>query len=271
MLSEIKSKVLVDIHNHIYPDNLAERAVQSVGEFYTLDMLPSGGTVSHLLGTQERGGFDYSLVQSVALTPKQVTTINDFIAEQCQQHSSFIGFGTMHHDFADKQAEVERAIALGLKGMKLHPDSQGVNADDDRLMEFYALIEGRLPLMLHCGDYRYDYSHPHRVKRILQEFPNLVVNCAHFGGWSIFDLAVEYLEDENCYLDISSSTMFLGKRRTTELIKHYGAKRILFGSDYPMWSPIDEMERLGHCELSAKEQEQIMWHSAESYLGMELG
>jgi predicted TIM-barrel fold metal-dependent hydrolase len=137
-------------------------------------------------------------------------------------------------------------------------------------MEFYALVEGRLPIMLHCGDYRYDFSHPRRMKRVLQEFPNLVVNCAHFGGWSLYDLAVEYLEDERCFMDISSASVYLGPRRTTELIRHYGPERILFGSDYPMWDPVVEMERFFLNNLTSKEQEQVLWHSAEAYLGREL-
>ena len=50
--------------------------------------------------------------------------------------------------------------------MKLHPDTQKVNMDDDRLMRIYEPIEGRMPLVMHCGDYRTDFSHPRRMKRI---------------------------------------------------------------------------------------------------------
>jgi len=104
----------------------------------------------------------------------------------------------------------------------------------------------------------------------LQEFPNLVANCAHFGGWSIYDLAVEYLEDEHCFMDLSSSAVYLGPRRTTELIRIYGPERILFGSDYPMWNPAEEVERFYLNNLSSKEQEQVLWHSAEAYLSRDL-
>ena len=262
------SIVRIDIHNHIYPESLAPRAVKGVGSFYNIEMNCSG-RVDELLEHQAQAGLDYSLVHSVALKPEQVTSINDFIAEQCSLHPSFIGFGTMHQDFEDMEGEIKRATALGLKGFKLHPDSQGVCIDDERLMSFYSLIEGRLPVMLHCGDYRYDYSHPRRTKRVLQEFPNLSANCAHFGGWSLYDLAIEYLLDEHCFMDLSSASVYLGPRRTTELIKLYGADRILFGSDYPMWNPVEEMERFYLNDLTAKEQEQVLWHSAEAYLGRE--
>lgn len=259
----------IDIHNHVYPDSIAERAVQQVGKFYDV-VMACGGTVDELLELQEQAGLDYSLIHSVALKPEQVTTINDFLAEQCRKHASFIGFATMHQDFEDMEGEIERALAMGLIGFKLHPDSQGVNIDDDRLMRFYSLLEGRIPLMVHCGDYRFDNSHPKRTKRVLQEFPKLVVNCAHFGGWSLCDLALEYLEDEQCFMDISSASVYLGPRRTTELIRIYGAERILFGSDYPMWNPVEEIERFALNDLTSLEREQILCRSAEAYLGRDL-
>jgi predicted TIM-barrel fold metal-dependent hydrolase len=137
-------------------------------------------------------------------------------------------------------------------------------------MRFYELIEGRLPLILHCGDYRWDNSHPHRIKEILHTFPKLVLNAAHFGGWSLYDLALEYLEDERCFLDVSSASIYLGQRRTTELIHIYGADRILFGSDFPMWSPVVELERFMKNDLTESEREMILWRNAERFVGEDL-
>lgn len=260
---------IIDAHCHIYPEGIAAKAVESVGKFYNIKM--SGeGTAKKLLELQCEAGIGASIVHSVALRETNVQNINDFIAEQAKINPSLIGFAAMHHDFAGMEEEVERCIALGLKGFKLHPDSQGVNADDPRLMSFYELIEGRYPLILHCGDYRWDNSHPHRIKNILHSFPNLVLNAAHFGGWSIYDLALEFLEDENCFLDVSSASIYLGQRRTTELIRIYGAQRILFGSDYPMWSPAQELERFMKNDLSEAEREMILWRNAERFVGEQL-
>ncbi|MDR1183918.1 MAG: amidohydrolase [Coriobacteriales bacterium] len=257
---------IVDVHCHIYPDKIATKATESVGRFYQIEMKGKGST-SDLLACQEQANITASIVHSVALRADNVRSINDFIAEQVHLHPSLIGFATMHQEFENMEAEIERCIALGLKGFKLHPDSQGANADDPRLMHLYEILEGRLPLILHCGDYRWDNSHPRRIREILHAFPNLVLNAAHFGGWSLCDLAVEYLEDENCFMDISSSSVYLGSRRTTELIHIYGAERILFGSDYPMWNPAEEVERFLRNNLSDAEREQICWHNAESFVG----
>jgi predicted TIM-barrel fold metal-dependent hydrolase len=261
---------IVDVHTHIYPDKIAAKAVAGVGDFYHLKMAGKG-TVDGLFEALEGSGITHSIVHSVALTPKQVESINNFIAKQCQLHPNLIGFATMHQDFEDIAAEVERVIDLGLKGFKLHPDSQGVNLDDPRLMRLYELIEGRLPIIFHTGDYRYDFSSPQRLIRVLHEFPQLTVNAAHYGGWSIPNLALEYLEHENCFLDISSSTMYLGRRRSRELIEAYGFDRILFGADYPMWNPKDELETYRSFELPALANEKILWRNAERFAGVDLG
>ena len=123
---------------------------------------------------------------------------------------------------------------------------------------------------MHTGDYRYDYSHPRRLKKVLHAFPNLVVDAAHFGGWSVFDLAVEYLEDENCFLDMSSSRAFLGARRTQELVRIYGTGRILFGSDFPMWSPAKEYEDFASLDFTEAELADMTWHNAERFLNMKV-
>ena len=92
----------------------------------------------------------------------------------------------MHADFENKIEEVERATELGLRGVKIHPDTQLFNMDDERMFELYDYLRQKdIPLLIHCGDYRYDYSHPRRLKRLLREFPGITVIGAHFGGWSM--------------------------------------------------------------------------------------
>ncbi len=260
----------IDCHCHIYPQRIAERAVQSVGDFYAIEMDASEGTGEGLLASCEGSPITHHVVHSVATKPGNVESINDFIAAQCREHPEFIGFATLHQDYPDPEGEIERAIAMGLRGLKLHPDTQAVNMDDPRLMRIYEIMEGRLPVIIHCGDYRYDYSHPRRMKRVLQAFPNLVVDAAHFGGWSIFDLAVEYLENESCFLDMSSAQAFLGPRRTAELVRIYGTDRILFGSDFPMWDPKEEYAMFTALDFTDEEFEDMLHHNAERFLGFKI-
>lgn len=261
---------VIDCHCHIYPEKIAGRAVQSVGDFYLIHMDESEGTGEGLLAACADSPITHYVVHSVAVKASNVQHINDYIASQCAVHPEFIGFATMHQDFEDPEAEIERAISLGLRGLKLHPDTQMVNMDDPRLMRVYEIIEGRLPLIVHTGDYRYDYSHPRRLKNILRTFPNLVVDAAHYGGWSIPEQGYDYLHNENLFIDISSSMQFLGARRSRELIEMWGTERVLFGSDFPMWSPVDEYNTFMSLGFTDDECENMLWHNCERFLGFEV-
>lgn len=261
---------VVDIHAHIYPEKIAERAVEAIGEFYMLKM-KGEGTAEKLLAAAEGTPITHFVVHSVATAEKSVETINTFIASECEKHPEFIGFATMHHEYADPILELERAQALGLCGVKLHPDTQQVDMDDPRLMDVYEFMEAiGMPLIVHAGDYRYDYSSPERLINVLKTFPKLRVNAAHMGGWSIHDVAVEYLEHENCFVDCSSSMAFMGDRRMRELVEIYGADRVLFGSDFPMWDPKSEFERFNALGFSEEEYEKMYWKNAERFLGFEI-
>ena len=100
---------VIDAHAHIYPDKIASRAVDAVGDFYLIDMFGEG-TVEHLLSAQQHAPITHFIVHSVATTPGSVESINNFIAEQCRQHPEFIGFMAMHQDYPEPEKEIERAI-----------------------------------------------------------------------------------------------------------------------------------------------------------------
>ena len=261
---------VLDCPCHVYPERIAERATAAVGAFYDIHMDVENGTTVGLLTACEGAPIKRFVIHSVATRADQVRSINDFVADECAAHPEFTGFMTLHQDLTDDelQTEIDHACERGLRGIKLHPDTQQVDMDDPRLMRVYEIAQARkLPMIIHTGDYRYDYSHPRRMKRILRDFPDLVVNAAHFGGWSIFDLAVEYLEDENCFMDMSSSMALIGRRRTRELTRLHGTDRIMFGSDFPMWSPTAELDEFVAAGFSDAELENLLRNNALRFLG----
>jgi predicted TIM-barrel fold metal-dependent hydrolase len=260
--------MVIDFHAHIYPEKIADKAIANIWEFYKIPMQMDGTALS-LLENGRSGGIDRFVVFSPAAVPEQVQSINNFIAEVCRRHPAFVGFGTLHHKMPNPSDEIDRLIDMGLRGIKLHPDMQRFNIDDDAMMDIYAALEGRLPVIFHSGDYRYSYSHPSRLARALDNFPKLTAVAAHFGGWSLFDIAMDYLKDRSCYFDVSSSLPYLGKRRSVELIRIYGAERFLFGSDYPMWNPAACLADFYELNLTSSENEKILHKNALAVLGME--
>ena len=130
----------------------------------------------------------------------------------------------------------------------------------------YEMVSGRVPVLIHMGDKRYNYSHPIRLRKVLDLFPGLGAIAAHFGGYSMYDTACELLKDTTCVMDISSSMMFMEAGMPERYINIYGAERMAFGSDFPMFDPAQEVEHLMRLNLTDAQKEQIAHKTAERIL-----
>jgi predicted TIM-barrel fold metal-dependent hydrolase len=116
------------------------------------------------------------------------------------------------------------------------------------------------------GDQRYDYSHPVKLRRILDLFPKLQVIAAHFGGYGMYETAYDLLKDKDCIFDVSSSLMFMEDGVAERYIRAYGPERMAFGTDYPLWDPVTETERFFRLRLTDEEFDQIGHKTAERFL-----
>ena len=72
---------------------------------------------------------------------------------------------------------------------------------------------------------------------------------------------------ENVYVDTSSSLYALSPEEGRRIIRHYSRDRVLFGTDYPMWRPKEELERFRNLKLTDEEEEKILCLNAETLLG----
>lgn len=259
--------MIIDAHAHIFPDKIAEKAVEGIGGFYGMNV-DYDGTLGTLLSEGAAAGVDRFIVQSVATVPEQVTAINNFIAASVEKFpDKLIGFGAMHPDFADIAGETERIISLGLKGIKLHSDFQRFDIDDERAFPIYEAAEGRLPVLFHIGDNRYDYSSPERLMNVVKRFPKLTVIGAHLAGWSMWDKGAELFAGSGIYADCSSSLYAMSPEHAVELIRKLGADRVMWGTDYPMWSAKDELERFNRLPLTDRERRLILSENARRLIG----
>lgn len=259
-------KKIIDAHCHIYPDKIALKASTATGSFYDIPC-KCDGKVSTMLEEGEKAGVTHYIIQSVATTPAQVPSINKFIADEVNKADGIMtGLGTMHPDCEDKEKEIKNIISLGLKGVKLHPDIQGFKIDDYRMLKIYELCEKyNLVILMHTGDIRYDYSNSNRMLPIIEIYKNLKVIGAHLGGWSIWEEASEKLaHHDNFFVDCSSSLYALTPEKASEIIRKYGVDKVLFGTDYPMWTPTEELERFNKLDLTDMEREHILHINAEN-------
>lgn len=260
--------MIIDSHAHIFPDKIAEKAVEGIGSFYDLKMR-FDGKISTLIDIGTKAGVEKFVVQSVATTPAQVESINNFIAKSVETYpDKLIGFAAIHPDYEDICGELDRAYEMGLKGVKIHPDFQHFHIDDDKAMKIYEHIEGKMPLLVHTGDYRYEWSKPERMARVLDAFPKLQVIGAHFGGWSEWDKVEEAYAGREIWVDTSSALYELSTETAMKLIRFFGVDHVLFGTDYPMWSAVEELEMLSKLPLTDEEREMILHGNIEKLLGI---
>ena len=256
---------VIDMHAHFFPDALAKRAVANLGDYYHLKM-HCNGTFSDLSQRAEKAGITKLVVHSTALKASQVEIINDSTASHISDNVA--GFGTLHQDYeGDFEKEVQRIISLGLKGIKLHPDFQHFNIDDEKMYPVYDIIRAyKLPILFHTGDANSPCSAPHRLRKVLDDFPGIIAIGAHLGGHHQWDEAEEYLYGRDVYIDTSSCHRTLSHRQIKELIRKHDTDRIMFGTDYPIETfeyCIENFLKLG---LTDDENEKILYTNANKLI-----
>lgn len=262
---------VINSHCHIYPEKIASKAVEGIKNFYDLNMSLNGRT-DDLIKDGSKVGVVHYLVHSVATTPKQVKSINEFISYEVKSHNGlFTGFGTLHPDSDDIEGDFNYLCDLGLKGVKLHPDFQLFALNEKKAFDLGEVIAaGDVPLLIHCGDFRYNYSNPEQLIPFLDNFPDLTVIGAHFAGWSMWEDATRQLSGrENLYVDLSSSLYALSTETANELIHAYGTDKVLWGTDYPMWDSVSEMEYFNRIDLTDEERSMILYENAAKLLKLE--
>lgn len=260
---------IIDLHVHIYPDKIARRASASIGDFYDTPVRHDG-SIDTLLSLMQAAGVSLSVVHSVAVTPERVTTVNDFIARSAAEHpDKLVGFATLHPDMSDPAGELARALSMGLRGVKIHNDMQRVALDDPRMEKIFDACEGVCPLLLHAGDLRYHYDNPSQIAAVAKRHPGVTFIAAHFGGYTEWEEAAKWLPGlPNVFTDTSSSFFRLGSEGMRRMIALYGTDRVMYGTDYPMWTPADEIAAVRGLGLSEDALESILYGNAARLLGL---
>ena len=268
---------IFDAHTHIYPDNLAPKAVGNLGAFYRYGV-QCDGTFDGFLKNAREGGVDGFLLLTVVTNAHQVPVVNNFAAD-CMKRGREAGltalsFCGIHQDMTDeeKEKELERCREMGMTGVKLHPDIQGIDLDDKRLFPLYEMLtEKNLPVCFHMGDERpgMNFSEPEKLIRLKEKFPDLKVIAAHFGGYKIWDRAEEiFAGREGIMFDCSSSLSYMTRERAKRIIERLGTENIMFGTDHPSLTAKGEVDNFLRIELTEKEREDILWNNAARFLGV---
>lgn len=254
--------MIIDFHAHIFPPKIAEKATKSIGDFYNLKMSYIG-TPEELVKSGSKIGVSKYIVHSTATKAMQVESINNYIIDELIDYPEFVGYGTIHPDYDNFENELKRIKSEGLRGVKLHPDFQLFQIDSPRMDAIYEVItELELPVIVHAGDKRYDFSGPKRIAHVLEKHPKIELIAAHFGGYSEWENSMEHLVGKKVWFDTSSSLFSLPVETANKMIRDHGYEKFLFGSDFPMWDHEGELERFNKLDLTAEMRDAILYKNA---------
>ncbi len=264
--------MIIDFHTHAFPERIAGRAVEGLS-FASGGLSPqTDGTLASLKSKMQSDGVDISVVLGIATNPTQQKNLNNFAAEINSQ-AEFVGFGSVHPDAEDALDELERIKALGLKGIKLHPEYQKFFVDDERMKPIYKKISQLgLITVFHTG-YDIGFSEPfhcmpENLGNALKWFDSPVV-AAHWGGWRCAKETLKHLcNKENLWFDISFGYGTMLKSEAQKIIEKHTPEKLLFGSDMPWHGPKWEIRLLESLDISAEDKEKIYYKNAMKLLGI---
>jgi hypothetical protein len=274
--------MLIDCHTHAFADKIADKARDYIIEYYGLKT-NFGARFSDLIDSAREASLNALILLTAATKPEQVHTINNWVLKtlpalkKSMENSphplpQIIPFGAYHTGDSGWQSEITRLRAAKIKGIKLHPEFQGIDLADPVLNDFFDEIENDFIVMIHVGDRTVsdkNLSTPKKVAAIHKNFPGLKIIAAHMGGYKLWDEAYEYLAGKDLYIDTSSAICYMESAMIRKIIERHGTDRVLFGSDFPMKSPKDEYEVLdGLHWLSAPEKEKIAGINCANLLGI---
>jgi len=287
--------MIIDIHTHAFPDEIAPRAIEALSK--CSGVAPhTDGTLAGLRASMRKAGIDRAVVAPIATKPAQVASINRWAAEVNNRgevsrdlrsaqitkhpaakadraHHDIICLGTLHPDQEDWGPDIAQLVADGTPGVKLHPDYQLFFVDDAKVMPMYrALADAGLFLLFHAGvDIGLPppvHCTPGRLARVLDEVPDLTVIAAHMGGYKCWDEVHRYLAGRNLFLDTCYTFADLGAERMTALIRAHGADRVLFGTDSPWTDQAAEVANIRGLDLDAAEIDALLGGNAQKLLGL---
>ena len=265
--------MMIDFHTHIFPDKIAARSIEALSKVSGVKAA-TDGTLKGLLASMDRSGVDLSVIMPVVTKPSQFESVNTFAAKVNEEYAGrLLSFGGIHPDSEDYKSELNRIKELGLPGIKLHPDYQGVMIDDVRYMNIieyadeldltilvHAGIDIGLPEPVHCP--------PDKARKVLDTLKPKKLVLAHMGGWKQWEEVYESLAGEQVYLDTAFCFDYMTQDMFLKLCEKHGVDKILFATDSPWSDAHRDIETINNLPLSNAEKEVIFSGNAMKLLNV---
>jgi predicted TIM-barrel fold metal-dependent hydrolase len=207
---------------------------------------------------------DVAVVSAIVAGPQ---ADNDEMRAACDGFPGRL-YGYINLDLRDvpgSLAELHRwAGDKRFRGVKLHPANHQYFPFGEELFPVYERIEKLgVPVLWHTGTY--PTSMPLQVAWVAREFPRIPCILAHFGLSQAADCFPSAALALNVYVDTSANPAIPLLRAW---IDRYGAERLLWGSDYPLYRAPYELARIDALAQTARERELILGSNARTLFNL---
>lgn len=181
---------------------------------------------------------------------------NSQVAAAIQAHPDrFWGFAFINPADANALSDAERLLASGFKGIKLALLQYPAALDGPQISALCELARARrVPIFFHQG-LTPEAADPTTMFR---RFPDVNFIIAH-AGVQYFEQAVELARScRNVWLDTSS--YFVTSAKLVRLIRELGARKLVFGSDFPVMvnKTSDALSKIMALRISDRERAAIL-------------
>ncbi len=267
----MKSRSVIDFHTHVFPDDIAPRALKALSEHSGPYRPCTDGTLKGLLNSMDSAGITLSVVANIATKPTQSKAILGFsrtiVSERIYPLVSF-----HPENSPDEVYEIlKEASSSGIRGVKLHPMYQGFAIDDRAMFPFYEMIEKEgFFIVFHTG---YDIAFPgnlqasvDRVRALAEAFKNLSIVTTHAGGWRQWDRVEILTGYDNIFFELSMTVTEVGKEAFRDIILRLPMERLFFGTDSPWTDQAEMIEVIDSLSIPDALKEAILYRNAEAFL-----
>lgn len=224
------------------------------------------------LAAMDDAGIEFGLL-SAWQAPEGSLVSNDEVAGWVAAHPDrFAGLAAVNlAKPMDAVRELRRCVTeLGFKGLRIVPWLWEAPPTDRRYYPlFAACVELGVPFCTQVG-----HTGPLRpsetgrpipyIDQVALDFPELVIVGGHIGYPWTEEMVAVCRKHPNVYIDTSAYTT---KRYPPELVSYMktsgGRRKVLFGTNYPMVSPVHALEDLETLELDEESRASFLSENAK--------
>ena len=243
--------MIIDYHTHFM-----QRA--HFGATFTQEWDKRGGTGAWPEVTAEEfdaamEAVDKAIVFGITAHALGVYTPHEYVVNLVRRNpQKYIGFMALDPAKPDAIEQMEYGVSLGLKGIKLYPVMALFSLADPKVRPFFErAVELNLPVLTHMGtspasQSLLKYSLPLLVDELAASLPDLKLIMAHLAHPWQREAAMVIRKHANVWADISGlwHRPWQGYEALIVCSEWGVTHKLLFGSDFPLWSPRAAIEAL---------------------------